>query len=176
MSDSTSFQFSHDKYFKKVSLDEFLSTIDSISSLLKNNEQDVSIEKKITTVEDNQTYNLRHMTFIPTDEDFWGREETHDYSLEELDEKLWNKCWELDCYINSDNGSVRLTVDREEGPKRLLFRGNHLNPDIKKKIMNKYHRIGLTYKLGDGQSLISKYNYEFGCLITGMPYGRRGLF
>lgn len=177
MSDSTSFQFSHDKYLKKVSLDEFLSTIDSIVNILKNNDNNATVEKKVVTVEDNSTYNHRHITFImPTDHFLYEEEVTHDYSFEELDEKLWSKCWELDCYIKSDNGNVRLNVDREEGPKRLIFDGNNLVPEVKDKIMKKYHGMGLAYKIGDGRSLISKYNYEFGCLITGMPYGRRGLF
>ena len=115
-------RFSINNRFRKVSLDQFKQTAESLESTLKNIRPEITTELLITTNE--LDYNGYGSLTFDTPETKEALERRERYSLNDLSEELWNKSFETGLYLKDDSITqpyrVSLTTGSRE-PKKIFF-------------------------------------------------------
>ena len=169
-----SFKFSHDKYFRAVTFDEFRETVKDIDGIVRSNNK--RIESVILTCEDFETYQYSTVTFI-SDEIGEVLKRRKEYLIDEFNQEVWDKSYRVSVWMGDQGESpsfaVRLTVDRTADAKRLIFSGYSLDDNTHDRITEKYRRFGgFSYRLGNGMGKISDFNFNMGMKLTGINLSR----
>jgi len=172
-----SLKFSHDKYFKAVSFDEFRKTATDLDEIVRGNRG--GVETIIVTCEDPTTCNYSTTPF-------WSEEieealsHRKEYSLDKFTPEVWDRSYDVQLTIRLPNDKepfmVCASVDKTADNKRLKFYGQALDKQTHGEIMERYHNRSMSYRLGDGMGKISGFNMTMGQRLTGIKLPtRRGL-
>ena len=146
-------KFSRDKYFTNISLDEFKSAAGKLEDIIKSSRG--SAHSVVSVCENINDY--LNSGVIPAESCSWQQT---NYSLDKVDQNLWDKSYSLGIKITlpgkENSFAVYLGYDKGE-KKRLFFYGQSLDQKTYDAIKNEFGKIGLFYKVGDGQAKHSDF-------------------
>ncbi|HEB47046.1 MAG TPA: hypothetical protein ENI22_01090 [Candidatus Pacearchaeota archaeon] len=150
------FRFSHDKLFGIFRLEQFKRTAKELESII--NATRSHVDSFVLTCEDKNTYDWSKVSFA-MDEVNKALEQRKRYSLGEVDEEVWNRALQLENFMKIPNDKevfmVCLTHDKAE-ENRLLFYGQGLDERTYENVMNRFHKRGWLYTLGNGHGKPSR--------------------
>jgi len=151
-------RFSQDKYIGRFKLDDFKSAAEQLEKIVKSFRSPV--DSRVLTCEDSHTYNWSNVS-IPTKEGTAALNQRQEYALADVDNVVWDKSYKLQLTMKLPEAKepfmVCLTHDKDKKNK-LFFYGQVLDEQTHHAIMDRFHKRGLLYKLGDGFEKVSTLN------------------
>jgi len=142
--------FSIDNRFRNVSLNQFKNIAERLESSLRNVGPEITSELLLTT--DGYDYNGYGSLTIDTPEVEECLNRREGWTVNDLDEGLWKKSFEIGLYIKDYSAKepymVCLTLEARE-PKKLFFYAQCLD-EKSQEVFNDFKQVGLLQKIGDG--------------------------
>lgn len=163
------FRFSHDKRFKKVSFDEFLTMAKSLCQTVSEHRSAVDIE--VVTAEDHTTYNYTTTTFWSDEIEEALKNRKH-YTLDELTREVWDRSFDIQVTLRDEQDSkpfmICISCDKYADAKRMMFYGQCLDEETHYAIVNEFRCSSFSHSIGDGMGKISNFNMAMGSRLMGI--------
>ena len=145
-------RFSYDKYLGRFGLNEFKEVAEQLEEIV--NASRNPIDSRVLTCENSYTYKWSNVSIL-TEEKKEALKQRKEYSLVEVDGAVWDRSYKLQLTMklleSKEPFMICLTHDKGE-KNRLFFYGQSLDEQTYHTIMNRFHKRGFLYRLGDGSS------------------------
>ncbi len=165
----TMFRFSRDKrFYSRISFEEFSQAATMLAAMANKARSSAKVE--ILTTEDTHTHLYSQVTFMADEvtEALKGRKS---YSFEEFTDDVWSRSMSAQLTIKDEADlkpfMICLSFDKDE-PRSMKFYGQAVEQELIDLIHDTFSSPSLFYKVGDGYSKPSAFNFAFGQRLTGI--------
>jgi len=165
----TMFRFSRDKrFYSRISFEEFFQVATTLVAMVKKARSSAIVE--ILTTEDTHTHLYSQVTFMADEvtEALKGRKS---YSLEEFTNEVYSRSMSVQLTLKDEADSkpfmICLSLDKDES-RSMKFYGQAVEQELVNLIHDSFSSPSFFYKVGDGYSKPSAFNFAFGQRLTGI--------